>query len=586
MVPQIQGRPPEFEIHATWSRLLPIYITATARSRKLRSTGVHTIAVLTFVAFFVVIMIAAPVARPASAETLGSWTSTTPWENSVSTGITGESCATYSGYIYCVGGFLVGGPRSGVYYAPISSSGVGTWTATTSYPTGFDGGSCAISAGYIYCVGGDTDSAGDYTKVVYYASISSSGVGTWTSTTSYPIIIAQESCATSGGYIYCVGGTADESYPNTPSDAVEYASVSSSGVGAWQTSTLPVVLAGESCNISSGYIYCVGGDTAQIPTPYSDLVLYASVSSSGVGTWTVTTHYPTDITYSSCGTYSGYIYCVGGFIDGSSFASAVYYAPVSSSGVGTWTSTSSYPGEIYLQSCPIYQGYIYCVGGQNYLGFIQSGVYYTSISTSVTSTSSSSSSTTTSTSSAAGGSAPCAPVTPPPTGASAQDTCTGTPAGGSLTAVSTDTGITVSITGTSATGSVTITSSDESAAPPSGADLNLGTGTTYYDVKVSGAVDGTAQICISPTAATMQYYDSTSSTWVSASNIVVTGAQICGDIPVSALTGTPIAAGTPTVPINGVPEFPVASGLAATAIGILALAVFLKMRAPRKLVPV
>jgi hypothetical protein len=116
--------------------------------------------------------------------------------------------------------------------------------------------------------------------------------------------------------------------------------------------------------------------------------------------------------------------------------------------------------------------------------------------------------------------------------------------------------------------------------------LNLGTGTTYYDVKVSGAVDGTAQICISPTAATMQYYDSTSSTWVSASNIVVTGAQICGDIPVSALTGTPIAAGTPTVPINGVPEFPVASGLAATAIGILALAVFLKMRAPRKLVPV
>jgi hypothetical protein len=544
----------------------------------LRGSGVHTSAFLTFVAVFVVLMIAAPVARPASAETLGSWTSTTPWENSVATGITGESCATYSGYIYCVGGFLVGGPRSGVYYAPISSSGVGTWTATTSYPTGFDQGSCAISAGYIYCVGGEIDSAGDYTNAVYFASVSSSGVGTWTSTTAYPITIEQESCAISSGYIYCVGGTHDESYPYTPSDAVEYASVSSSGVGAWQTSTYPAVIAGESCSISSGYIYCVGGDTNLIPSPYTDLVLYAAVSSSGVGTWTVTNHYPTDITYSSCGTYSGYIYCVGGFIDGSSFASAVYYAPVSSSGVGTWTSTTGYPEEIYLQSCPISQGNIYCVGGQNYLGFIQSSVYYTSISSSVTSTSTSSSSTTTTTTT--GGSAACAPVTPPPAGTSAQDTCTGTPSAGSLTADSTDTGITVSITGTSATGPVTITPSDEIGTPSSGADLNLGTGAEYYDVQVSGAMDGTAQICISPPAATMQYYDSSSSSWVSASNIVVTGTQICGDIPVSALAGTIIATGALTT-VTGVPEFPPASGLAVAAVAILAMAVLLRTRSPK-----
>jgi len=83
----------------------------------------------------------------------------------------------------------------------------------------------------------------------------------------------------------------------------------------------------------------------------------------------------------------------------------------------------------------------------------------------------------------------------------------------------------------------------------------------------------------------MQYYDSSSGTWVTASNIVVTGAQICGDIPVSALSGTPIATGVPTKSVPGVPEFPGASVLAVTAIGILALAVLLKMRAPRKLAP-
>ncbi|MGD0638848.1 MAG: hypothetical protein ABSA72_12495, partial [Nitrososphaerales archaeon] len=345
-------------------------------------------------------LVVLPLASRASAETLGAWTSTTPWNNSVSGGITGESCATYSGYIYCVGGFLGEAvPQSEVLYAPVSSSGVGAWSSTTSYPTRVNEGSCAISAGYIYCVGGDVDNAGDYTNATYYAPVSSSGVGTWTSTTAYPVTIEQESCATSAGYIVCVGGTHDQSYPYTPSNGVEFAPISSSGIGAWQTSTLTFVIAGESCNISSGYVYCVGGDTAIIPSQYTDLVFYAPVSVSGVGTWTVSpNHYPTDITDSSCSTYSGYVYCVGGFIDGSSFASAVYYAPISASGVGSWTSTTSYPTEIYLQSCPAYLGDIFCVGGQNYLGYIQSGVYYTSISAASTSTSSSSSSTTSSTS--------------------------------------------------------------------------------------------------------------------------------------------------------------------------------------------
>jgi hypothetical protein len=577
-------------------------------SRTSAAGSVHRLEAALCAVLFISLVISLSSIRPVSAETLGSWNSTNPWKNAYLQGITGESCATYSGYIYCVGGFLVGGPRDEVYYAPISSSGVGTWVQTTSYPTGFWEGSCAISSGYIYCVGGDVDSNGDFTSAVYYASVSSSGVGTWTSTTAYPVIIAAESCAISSGYIYCIAGTSDESYPQLPGNVVAYAPISSSGVGTWQTSDYPNVVYGDSCAISSGYIYCVGGDSIPthevIPFP-SPIVYYASVSSSGVGTWTSTTNYPTDILYASCNTYDGFIYCVGGQTDnGGDFADSVYYAPVSSTGVGTWSSTSNYPQDIYAESCAISSGYIYCVGGQTTGSFIAASVNYASISASSTTTSSSSTSSTTSStttsssstssttsstttsSSSAGGLATCTPVTSLPAGTSAQDTCTGTPSAGDLTAVSTNTGITVTITGTSATGSVTITPSDESGAPSSGADLNLGTGTTYYDVKVSGAVDGTAQICISPTAATMQYYDSTSSSWVSASNIVVTGTQICGDIPVSALTGTPIATGTPTVPIAGVPEFPPAYGLAATAIGILALAVFLKMRAPRKLVPV
>src|SRR5487761_1097838 len=138
----------------------------------------------------------------ANAETLGPWTSTTGSPTTISA----ESCAISSGYIYCVGGALGNGPTNAVYYAAVSSSGVGPWTPTTSYPTTIWIESCAISSGYIYCVGGGTGGVSEGSNAVYYAAVSSSGVGTWTSTTSYFPNIEAQSCAIFSGYIYCVGG--------------------------------------------------------------------------------------------------------------------------------------------------------------------------------------------------------------------------------------------------------------------------------------------------------------------------------------------------------------------------------------------
>ena len=103
--------------------------------------------------------------------------------------------------------------------------------------------------------------------------------------------------------------------------------------------------------------------------------------------------------------------------------------------------------------------------------------------------------------------APCTSTAPN------KDECTGTPTGGNLTASSTDTGVNVSITGTSATGSVTVNTTSYGSTPPSsGADLSLGSGAAYYDVEVSGATDGIAVVCITPSngATTMDYYQSPS----------------------------------------------------------------------------
>jgi hypothetical protein len=130
------------------------------------------------------------------------------------------------------------------------------------------------------------------------------------------------------------------------------------------------------------------------------------------------------------------------------------------------------------------------------------------------------------------------------------DTCTGTPTqpSGTVSATSTSTMVSVDISGTSATSTVTLTISDFGSTPPaSGADVNLGGGGAYYDVKISGASDGMARVCITNFniyfGTTMQYWNGAS--WVSAANIQVIGPLICGDIPVSALMGSPIGIGTP-----------------------------------------
>jgi hypothetical protein len=70
-------------------------------------------------------------------------------------------------------------------------------------------------------------------------------------------------------------------------------------------------------------------------------------------------------------------------------------------------------------------------------------------------------------------------------------------------------------------------------------------------VNVQGISDGTATVCITNSGVlcqtTMQYWNGAQ--WVMAADVVVSLNTICGDIPVSALTGTPIAIG----PIDNTP---------------------------------
>ncbi|MGD0728592.1 MAG: hypothetical protein ABR981_00765 [Candidatus Micrarchaeaceae archaeon] len=293
-------------------------------------------------------------------------------ETSTSVNTTTSTIANYTnqtssnGYLYCVGNGAIY-PQTDVYYAPISSSGIGDWTNTTSYPGKFYDAGCSIYNNTIYCVGSGSVITNQTKSYSFYASASGSGIGNWTPTTNYPTIFHDGSCSINNGYIYCVGGG---SY-SSPYYSY-YAPISNSGIGNWiQTSTYPSGLYDAGCSIYDNIIYCVG--SAYIPSTnpptYSNATLslayYATASSSGIGPWKNTTSYPVPFFSAGCSTYNNYIYCVGNAAD-SPDATLAYSAPIGSKGIGQWTQTTSYPVPLSNAGCAAQNSTLYCVGSENY----------------------------------------------------------------------------------------------------------------------------------------------------------------------------------------------------------------------------
>jgi hypothetical protein len=130
--------------------------------------------------------------------------------------------------------------------------------------------------------------------------------------------------------------------------------------------------------------------------------------------------------------------------------------------------------------------------------------------------------------------------------ASSAESSSTTLTGGSTTVdQSSQTGISTTISG-SGGNSATVFSADLGSTQPAGTGTISLSNSQYYDVKVNGISTGTATVCITISSQlssqyAMQYWDGSS--WVNATNITVSGSQICGDIPVSALTGTNIVIG-------------------------------------------
>ncbi|MHB8362605.1 MAG: Kelch repeat-containing protein [Patescibacteria group bacterium] len=139
--------------------------------------------------------------------TLGSWIATTP----LSTALSGATSVVYNGYVYEIGG-MHGNQATvtTVDYAPINSNGtLGSWTVTTSLPQTTNYATSVVYNGYIYEIGGAVlgGDSGSVTVAVDYALINSNGtLGSWTATTSLPVATQTATSVTYNGYVYEIGG--------------------------------------------------------------------------------------------------------------------------------------------------------------------------------------------------------------------------------------------------------------------------------------------------------------------------------------------------------------------------------------------
>jgi len=130
------------------------------------------------------------------------WNSTTPYPLAG-----GRSCVIYQRTIYCISEPTGNSTTDPVYYAQVSGGLViGGWKQTTSYPIAVTGESCVTFEGYVYCMTGLKVNSCCATGDVYYARLSDGGIqGSWLRATSIPGF-GYGSCVVALSSIWCDWG--------------------------------------------------------------------------------------------------------------------------------------------------------------------------------------------------------------------------------------------------------------------------------------------------------------------------------------------------------------------------------------------
>lgn len=298
----------------------------------------------------------------------------------------------YNGCLYELGGYGGGSNQyvNYVQYAPIETLGniTASWPTTSFFTTSRADIAAVAADGYMYVIGGFNSTT--YYNTVQYAAINSDcTLGSWTSTNAFDTAgNARGGMAafTYNGYIYVAGGINAGGNFNT----IRYAPLNSNGtVGTWNATTnLPSSMNRQRMVVWGNKVYLLGGTQVALPNPNngattgsrstgsgSSSTYYATINDDGtLGSWTSTTALPYDLYEFGATAVGGYMYIAGGFTNstGTYIASgasrAWYYAPINSDGtLGSWTLTYDRGSSFQVGSNNLVtaNGYVYVMGGRS-----------------------------------------------------------------------------------------------------------------------------------------------------------------------------------------------------------------------------
>jgi hypothetical protein len=294
----------------------------------------------------------------------------------------GASSTILNGYLYVAGGCTSATDCTTaintVSYAPIDANGtLGTWADTTAaLPAVRTWGKLEAAGGTLYYIGGQSSTATDERAEVYYGTPSTGNVTSWAQATNgLPQARTKFGAAVWNNRLYVVGGL------NTSAavTATVYVSpqLNSGGniTSAWSTASTSfnVARSGPTAITYANNLYIFGGyDGAN----YLSDSQYAQISTANgsVGSWNYTASLPGPLSQADGFAANGYIYLIGGRSADTTCDPSTLVAPISANttiasgnnptGIGEWYETNQrFTGSRYGAAAAYNDGKAYVLGG-------------------------------------------------------------------------------------------------------------------------------------------------------------------------------------------------------------------------------
>ena len=317
-----------------------------------------------------------------------SWGTTS---NSFTTARAQHASVILNGYIYVIGGVDTSNNAiATVYFAQLKSDStvLGNWQQTSSLPVGLYRHASATYNGYIYTLGGQSSPLNNQ---VYYAkpnsdgTIPASGSGAWMldTGTSFTTARGEAGAVAYNGYLYLVGGRNGGGLND-----VQYAPLNGGdgSVGTWQaTTSFTTGRRSHATVLYKGFIYILGGcadNTASCTTSGAILndVQYSQIQPDGtLGAWKVSQSLSMQKWLATSVAYNGYLYSFGG--NDSPSVSQLEYAPINANGsIGNWSvQTGIFPSGRQSAAAVASNGRLYLTGGGPSSGAQTTNTLYTGI---------------------------------------------------------------------------------------------------------------------------------------------------------------------------------------------------------------